>query len=160
MKVGNCKRPWKIPNGVTELISEQFSESWLDDSSLAKLCNQKITWISLSAASMSFNSKLSALLANFHSFSISADFTQSIKEHSASIWSTLNNSTSQFFVIFNSFVKMYCDCIFSGDFAHLCWNCQPALGQRRHSGCRWKLQKFSFSPVDNHLGCNFKVQQD
>ena len=37
MKVGKCKMPGQIPNGVTALISEQFSESRLDDSSLAKL---------------------------------------------------------------------------------------------------------------------------
>ena len=37
MKVGKCKMPGQIPNGVTALISEQFSESRLYDSSLAKL---------------------------------------------------------------------------------------------------------------------------
>ena len=37
IKVGKCNSSRQILNRVTALISEQFSESWLDDSSLAKL---------------------------------------------------------------------------------------------------------------------------
>ena len=37
IKVGKCKNSGQILNRVTALISEQFSESCLDDSSCAKL---------------------------------------------------------------------------------------------------------------------------
>ena len=37
IKVAIFKKRKKIPNHVTALISEQFSELWLDDSSFAKL---------------------------------------------------------------------------------------------------------------------------